>query len=236
MAEPKPSRAAAQRRAGSGVEGTQSFRRAISILRLLAQAGDKGMTLTAAVRGGGLNKATTHRMLSALVSEGLAAQDEQTRNYYLGFEVVALGIAASARYGIAQIARPNVARLADELGDTAYLSVRRGDEAVCVLREVGSFPIKTLTFPPGARTSLGVGSGPLALLAFETDAVRAKLVRRIVERLGKTPNKLGETELLDDIKEARLEGKRQQHVIKLLRREAADLEERLHTAHFNPEA
>src|SRR4051812_28974170 len=203
MAESKPAYAAAQRRAGSAVEGTQSLRRAISILRLLAQADDAGMSLTEVVRAGGLNKATTHRMLSALVEEGLAAQDEQSRNYYLGFELVALGIAASSRYGIARLAKANVARLADELGDTAYLSVRRGDEAVCLLREVGSFPIKTLTFPPGARTSLGGGSGPLALLAFEPEATRATLIRRTVERFGKTPDKLGEAELLDDIKEAR---------------------------------
>jgi DNA-binding IclR family transcriptional regulator len=47
-----------------------------------------------------------------------------------------------------------------------YLSIRQGDEAVCIVREEGSYPIKTLTLRPGDRRPLGVGAGSLALLAY----------------------------------------------------------------------
>ncbi len=201
----QPKAGKTQRPAGV-VEGTQSLRRAITILRLLAANNESGLSLASAVKASGLNKATAHRLLNALVSEGLAAQDEITRSYFLGFETVALGMAASSRFGIAQLAKPTVVRLAQESGDTAYLSVRSGDDVVCVLREVGSFPIKTLTFPPGARTPLGLGSGPLAILAYLPDDEREVVVRRTVERLQKTAHRVTESELLDAIARARKDG------------------------------
>ena len=46
----------------------------------------------------------------------------------------------------------------------------KGTAAVCVGREIGSFPIRTLTLEVGDRRPLGVGSGALALLAFLPDA------------------------------------------------------------------
>ena len=201
MAEARtPQRIQKPRRANGARDGTQSLRRAISVLRLLSQNSEKGLSLADAVRGSGLNKATTHRILNALVAEGLAAQDTQSRNYFLGFELVALGIAANPRYGIAQIAQPHVSKLAEELGDTIYLSVRSRDDAVCVIREVGSFPIKTLTFPPGARTPLGLGSGSVVLLAFLPEAERTRIVRETVQRLQGTDREIGEAELLENVK------------------------------------
>ena len=206
MAETRTPRIAKPKRASRARDGTQSLRRAISILRLLSQSNEKGLSLADAVRGSGLNKATTHRILNALVAEGFAAQDGQTRNYFLGFELVALGIAANPRYGIAQIAKPFVTKLAEELGDTIYLSVRSRDDAVCVMREVGSFPIKTLTFPPGARTPLGLGSGSVVLLAFLSEAERTRIIRETVQRLQGSEQAISEAELTENVKRTRKNG------------------------------
>jgi DNA-binding IclR family transcriptional regulator len=41
--------------------------------------------------------------------------------------------------------------------------------AVCIGREIGSFPIRTLSLEIGVRRPLGVGSGSLALVAFLPD-------------------------------------------------------------------
>ena len=53
--------------------------------------------------------------------------------------------------------------------DTIFASVREGASAVCVAREIGAFPIRTLSLGVGDRGRLGVGSGSLALLAFLPD-------------------------------------------------------------------
>jgi DNA-binding IclR family transcriptional regulator len=80
-----------------------------------------------------------------------------------------LGTASAARFSIVEIARPSLVRLAEEIGDTVFLSVPVDNDWVCVDRQVGPFPIRTLTVDVGDRGPLGVGSGGLALLAFRTD-------------------------------------------------------------------
>ncbi|WP_029010030.1 AMP-binding protein [Azospirillum halopraeferens] len=78
--------------------GTQSLERAIALLRVVAAKGEAGARLADLMAAAGLTKATTHRMLAALVREGLLEQDEATRRYHPGRELAALGRAAAARY------------------------------------------------------------------------------------------------------------------------------------------
>ena len=59
--------------------------------------------------------------------------------------------------------RPRLARLT---GQSAFFSVRRGDETVCLIREDGSFPIRSHVLYEGIRFPLGVASAGLAVLAF----------------------------------------------------------------------
>ena len=56
--------------------------------------------------------------------------------------------------------------LAVRTEESAFLSVRRGDETVCLLREEGSFPIRSFVLSEGVRFPLGVASAGLAILAF----------------------------------------------------------------------
>jgi DNA-binding IclR family transcriptional regulator len=56
--------------------------------------------------------------------------------------------------------------------------VREGLAAICVARDVGAFPIRTLTLDIGDRRPLGVGAGSLALLAFLPDVEIDDIVKR----------------------------------------------------------
>lgn len=139
--------------------------RAAAILRVLAQAGAAGTRLADVALATGLGKTTTHRLLNALLDLGFVGQDERSRHYRLGLEVYALAMAARSRLDVVELARPSLTALAEETGDTVFLSVRDRFESVCVDRQVGSFPIRTLTLNVGDRRPLGVGSGSLALLS-----------------------------------------------------------------------
>jgi DNA-binding IclR family transcriptional regulator len=86
--------------------------------------------------------------------------------YFPGVNLAGLGAAASNRFGLARRAQPSMRRAAERTSDTVYLTLRVGDEAMCIGREEGAFPIKTLTLKVGDRRPLGVGAGSLALLAF----------------------------------------------------------------------
>jgi DNA-binding IclR family transcriptional regulator len=78
----------------------------------------------------------------------------------------------------ASAARVSLIRLAGKSGDTAFASVNEGTAAICVAREVGEFPIRTLTLSVGDRRPLGVGAGSLALLAALADDVIDKTLMR----------------------------------------------------------
>ena len=148
--------------------GVRSVRRAVGILKLLASQ-PAGWRLSDVARHCRLGKTTTHRLLAALLDEGMVIQEAGSRRYALGHELVRLGRAAG-RADIGDLARPALLRLARETEDTVFVSVREGVEAVCLDRAIGAYPIKTLTLNVGDRRPLGVGAGSLALLAQLPDA------------------------------------------------------------------
>ena len=159
------------------MESIQSIERAAAILGSLAAGGGSGRRLVDIAAETGLQKSTAHRILGTLIAAGLVEQDDESGHFYLGLRLFALGVAASNRFGLVDLAGDAMRRLADRTADTVYLSIRSGDEAVCVDRVTGSYPIKTLTLHPGDRRPLGVGAGSLAMLAWQPDPE----VRRIIE-------------------------------------------------------
>jgi DNA-binding IclR family transcriptional regulator len=150
---------------GDGAGGAQSIGRALRVLRLLGAAGSAGAPLGLLVAQSGLAKPTCRRLLLALIEDGMAAQDPETRRYFLGREVYMLGMIASERYGIHRIALDGVSRLAQATGDAAFLQVRHGDFVVCLTREDGHYPLRSHVLKAGDRHLMGGGAGPLAILA-----------------------------------------------------------------------
>ncbi len=145
--------------------GAQSVDRALALLRLVGRQPGNGVPLAALVAMSGLNKPTVRRLMLALIRAGMVEQDAAGRSYRLGQESYVLGTLAAVRHGLAEMAGDALADLARDSGDTAFLSVRRGDAAVCLQREEGAYPIRTHALMPGARHPLGVGAGSLAMLA-----------------------------------------------------------------------
>ena len=150
--------------------------RVAHLLRAVATHRD-GAMLSAVARQTGLGKGTVHRLLNALIDAGLVFQDQDTKRYRLGVGLALLGHVAHQQ-DFAALAKPFLLRLAEQTQDTVYASVREGGAAVCVAREIGVFPIRTLSLDVGDLRPLGVGSGSLALLAFlpgdEVDAMIEK--------------------------------------------------------------
>jgi len=160
-----------------GNEATvKTIDRAARLLRVLSSY-PQGTTLSAAAREADLGKSTTHRLLGALIDAGLVFQDQDSKHYRLGAGLALLGHAAHQQ-DLASLAKPFLLRLAEETEDTLYASVREGIAAVCVAREIGTFPIRTLSLEVGHRRPLGVGSGSLALIAFLPDHEVSELIER----------------------------------------------------------
>lgn len=147
------------------VPGTQAVARAAKLLRLVSSSGDSGGTLQGLAEKAGLSRSTTHRLLSALRVEGLVDRDE-SGGWMPGPELYLMGNSAAARYDVTALARDIVRSLAVKTEESAFLSVRRADETVCLVREEGSFPIRSFVLSEGVRFPLGVASAGLAILSF----------------------------------------------------------------------
>ncbi|MEQ6898683.1 IclR family transcriptional regulator [Microbacterium sp. KR10-403] len=148
------------------VPGAQAVARAAALLRLVTAAGDVGVATAELARQAELTRPTTHRLLTALRHEGLVDQDDRTGSWMPGPELFLMGNVAAARYDITEIARDIVRSLSVRTEESAFLSVRRGDETVCLVNEEGSFPIRSFVLHEGKRFPLGVASAGLAILAF----------------------------------------------------------------------
>lgn len=159
-----------------GPSGTQSVDRAMALLDMVARRSAEGVTLSALVTASGLNKATVRRLILALIRAGMVEQDAESRLYHLGDRAQVLGLIAAQRPGLARWAGESVMRLAQEVGDAALLSVRRGASSLCLRREDGAFPIRTHALVPGQMHPLGVGAGSLAMLAALPQDERAEVM------------------------------------------------------------
>jgi DNA-binding IclR family transcriptional regulator len=154
------------RRVSTAVPGTQAVARAAHLLRLVTAAGESGAGVQELAHAADLTRSTAHRLLSALQAEGLVDRHEQSGAWLAGPELYLMGTVAATRYSVPALARDVVRSLATRTEESAFLSVRRGDESVCLVREDGAFPIRSFVLSEGVRFPLGVASAGLAILAF----------------------------------------------------------------------
>jgi len=143
--------------------------RAGLVLRVLAGHEPHGATTSVVARETGLARPTAHRLLTSLQEQGFADRQKATGRWLLGPELYLLGAAAQPRYDITHLAQAHVRRLAEATGESAFFSARRGDETVCLIREDGSFPIRSHVLHEGIRFPLGVASAGLVILAYLPD-------------------------------------------------------------------
>ena len=150
-------------------EGTQSIHRTISLIRTVADYEDRGGRLSQIARKTGLPTATVHRILSVLVSEGFVEYDPISKLYHLGIELYTLGNRAR-KFTIRNKYHGSLEHIAQETGNSAWLVLRSGFDALCIDLVQGKFPIRIMVYDVGARRPIGVsGAASLSLLAFSSD-------------------------------------------------------------------
>lgn len=157
--------------------------RTFSLLRLLGQAGPSGARLTEIAARVQLPRPTVHRLLRALVAEGAADFDARSKRYTLGLALFMLAARAGDVRGLRDIARPTLLRLTAALGETLFLLVHNGYDAVCIERSAGPLPIRSFTGDIGGRVPLGIGQGSVAILAFLPPAEQDEIIRHNLPRM-----------------------------------------------------
>ncbi|MBO1073936.1 IclR family transcriptional regulator [Roseomonas marmotae] len=160
-----------------------SLPRALRLLRLLGEGEALGMRLAELADAAGLPRPSAHRILRALVAEGFVEHDAERRRYRLGLSLFQLAARAGQAGGLRDIARPALLRLTASLGETVFLLVRNGFDAVCIDRSAGPLPIMTFTGDIGGRVPLGIGQGSSAILAHLPPGEQDEVIRHNLPRI-----------------------------------------------------
>jgi DNA-binding IclR family transcriptional regulator len=156
----------------SVTSGIQVIDRAVLVLDTVARTGP--CSLADLQRSTELPRPTAYRLAVALERHGVLARDGDGR-FVLGRRLAAWGAITGS--GLPDAARPVLARLCEETGESAQLYVREGDDRVCVAVHERPSGLRD-TVPLGAVLPLDRGSGGKVLLAWAPDANRFSVVAR----------------------------------------------------------
>ncbi|MFE7271495.1 IclR family transcriptional regulator [Streptomyces sp. NPDC057623] len=188
---------------GPAVSGVQSVDRAVSVLEILAQRGEAGVSEVAIEID--VHKSTAFRLLGALEARGLVEQTADRGKYRLGFGLVRLAGAVTGRLDITQQGRPVCERLSEELGETVNIAVLQEHYAVNLHQVRGPGAVGTHNWV-GQLTPLHATSSGKILLAHLPAEERADVLTASgMEKL--TSHTLtARTKLEKDLTEARERG------------------------------
>ncbi len=139
----------------------QTLDRGLRILQVLAGAAE-GLKVAELAARLGLHRAVVHRLLATLADHRLVARTREG-HYRLGTGLVDLAQRVSP--GLQAAALPELSRLAEEVGATAFLTVADGDEAVALAAVEPRRTRMHVAYRPGSRHPLDVAASGIAILA-----------------------------------------------------------------------
>jgi DNA-binding IclR family transcriptional regulator len=114
-------------------------------------------------------RSTVYRLLASLQHLDMIERGSERGTYRLGLQLFRLGAAVTARFDERQAALPVMERIHEQTGETVFLCIRRGLEAVCIERIDGR-RVQSLALRLGGSLPLHAGAAPRALLAHEPRA------------------------------------------------------------------
>jgi len=150
---------------GAAIATSSTALKALRVLEAVA-AGTGPSALGDIAARAALDKSTTYRMLSTLVSAGYVSQDGHSRRYVLSYRVVSLSRNLLADDEVFQLTRGVLDRLSSATGEAIHLCVLDGLESVLVQRVRGT-QLVAVEFQVGDRSPLHCTSIGKALLAYQ---------------------------------------------------------------------
>ena len=133
------------------------------MLEVLAESGE-AVGVPELARALEMDKATVYRMLETMVKLGYVARTVRPAKYEPTIKLWQLGQKIIAQRDVPRIVRPILRRVAKSTGETVFLAIPDGLEAVYIDKIDTKHPLRTST-PVGGRVPLYCGSTGKVLLA-----------------------------------------------------------------------
>lgn len=150
-------------------EAPSVVNRTAALLRAVSADTGTGVSTTELARRTGIPRATAHRLLESLATEGLVERDARSGQWFLGPEIYVLGAASAPRYNITEKAAADVAALARDTGESAFFPCAAAITPSCCSPRTATSICSHVLYE-GARFPLGVVSSGMAVLAYLPDA------------------------------------------------------------------
>jgi DNA-binding IclR family transcriptional regulator len=165
--------------------------RTLMVLRFLAAQPDP-VPLERLASAVGLPRSTAYHLVNAMIEQGFVTHIAEERRYCLGVAAFEVGIGYARQAPLQRIAHQPLARLVDQIGQSAHLAVPHGRDVLYVLEEraPGRAPLVT---DVGVRLPAHLtASGRAMLAAMPASQVRALYPDRsaFVDRHGRGPQSL----------------------------------------------
>jgi DNA-binding IclR family transcriptional regulator len=121
----------------------------------------------------GVAKSSAHRMLTTLVSRGMAEKNPETGRYRLGLHVYELGALSASRSRLRKVALPVMEDLRRRTGHTIHLSVADGADVIHLERLQSMRGIQAMG-DMRRRFPVHSTAGGKAIAAFDPDVAEAR--------------------------------------------------------------
>lgn len=172
--------------------GLSSVDNALILLCAVAERGSLRVSEAAELLG--VSRSTAHRLLQALLVRDFVRQPQPNRPYVPGGALTRIALKNLRHYDIATVARPHVAALAEETGETCHFVQLEGSSVRFVDGVVGSHP-NALGLRVGIVLPAHATAGGKAILAaLPLTKVRALFPRGVQTLTGNTLHSLEEVE------------------------------------------
>jgi len=150
-------------------------------------------------------RSTAYRYLRTLRQYGFIEEDSQSSRFRLGMKMLELSRLAGRRHTLVEVALPVMKRLCDETGESVFLSVANGTNAVCLERVESQNPVR-FSYERGKSSPLHGGASAKVLLAFLDKDTQSQVINP--EKLPKLgPNTITDPkELKDELSRIRQRG------------------------------
>ena len=153
-----------------------SVEKAIALLDCFWLAGGS-LSLSEVVQKTGWAKSTVHGLLASMLSSAVVEQDKTDGRYRLGYHLFELGSSVAASWNVVSAVLPHLEKIANTVGESAYLARLSGDELILVecMEPRNGFRVSS---EPGSRIPLHCSSQGKCILAAMPEERAKELIQR----------------------------------------------------------
>jgi len=190
-------------RHGESAAAVQTVRRVASVLSAFQGRGLLRITDLAELTD--LPKSTVHRIVSALVEEGLLLQEEESHKYQLSLRVAELSAGLLGANTVRRVARPILMELRDQTHESVHLAVLEHLHVVIIDTEDSYYFVREVNVPGQYLPAHAVSTGKV-LLAYQWEGRLRELLAEMPLRRYTEQTITDQRRLVEELRQVRARG------------------------------